>query len=540
MCYDAIRSRDARFDGRFVTAVTSTGVYCRPSCPSRTPRFENVRFFATPGAARAAGYRACRRCHPDAVGDSGSVRAGRLPVPGTPAGLPGADAADPVPGSVHADVAEWAREVGMSPRHLRRRLVSETGVTPRTLIGSVRMRTAVELLRHSTLPVTDVAFAAGFASLRAFEEATQRAFGVTPSALRNAPDAPALGPEGPSPDRMPFGPALPLRLPFRAPMETRDLFRFLAVRAVPGLEEVAGDGTAYRRVLRLPHGLGIAEARLTDDPQAEFIDLRVHLEDLADLGNAVEAMRYLLDVDADPAAIGAVLSQEPLLADAVQRHPGRRVPGHVDGAELAIRAVLGQQVSVAAARTHTTRLVERYGDPLPEPFGSLRFAFPTPERLAKAGPALPGMALPARRLATVHRLALALVEGQVPPLRPGTDPGQATACLLTLPGIGPWTTAYIALRALSDPDAFPAADLGILQALGSYLGRPVTARAAERLAEAWRPFRAYAVMHLWSEPEGPAAYPGGGPDRAETRPLRESTTPRSEADRHGPESPSEE
>lgn len=522
LCYEAIRSRDTRFDGRFFTAVLTTGIYCRPSCPSRTPKSDHVRFFPTAAGARQAGFRACLRCHPDRF-----EAPEKDAIPGSPTGRDEAlqafsaleAPAPPVAGTIHAmaraqatpiptGVADWAAQLGWSVRQLRRLLTTQVGAPPRTLLEAAHLRAAMALLKGSDLPVTDVAFAAGFASLRVLEETMQRGLGLSPTQWRHTrPEERAQEiQEAPEPaNEWWLGPALCLRIPFQAPMEIRELLQFLAVRAVPGLEEADPDGRGYRRVLSLTRGLGIADVRAPDDPDQRFIDVRLKLETLSDLGDGLAGLRRLLDTSADPRSIQSVLSKDPLLAEEVTLHPGRRVPGHVDGAELAVRAVLGQQVSVAAARTHTARLVERYGTVLPVPVGSLRFAFPRPKRLAQAGPEWLGPALPHRRRQTIQNLAEAMSLGKVPPLRPGADPVAVTEALLALPGIGPWTASYITMRALSYPDAFPAQDLGVLHALRSLTQQPaLRPRDAERVSARWRPFRSYAVIHLWSQLPTPA------------------------------------
>lgn len=498
VCYEAICSRDVRFDGRFVVAVLTTGVYCRPSCPSRTPRAENVRFFPTPEAAKHAGFRACRRCRPDLLTDFAQVA--DLPLasqalheiahPGDDADT-GADrlAYRDLP---FTDVGSLADRLGLSARHLQRLLGTQVGLRPHALIRFVRLHAAVELLRSSDLSLTQVAIAAGFSSLRALEQATTGAFSLSPSALRATLRCGSTTTPDPA-----FGPAIDLLLSFRGPFDVHELLRFLALRAVPGLEEADTDGHWYRRVLNLSDGFGIAEIRAPGNPGATNIHLNLRLSSIQDLVEAVQACRRLLDLDANPDAIVSTLGADPLLGDEVRRHPGRRVPGHVDGAELAIRAVLGQQISIEAARTHTARLVSLYGTPLPHAVGSLRFAFPTPQQIAAVGVDLPGMSMPEARRRSIHGLAMAMHTGRVPPLRPGADGDRIGRALEGLFGIGPWTRAYIAMRALADPDAFPAKDLGVVHRLTELTGRSLTVREIEHLSDRWRPFRAYAVVHLW-------------------------------------------
>ncbi|TML98920.1 MAG: DNA-3-methyladenine glycosylase 2 family protein [Actinobacteria bacterium] len=466
-CYEAIRSRDARLDGRFFTAVTTTGVYCRPSCPARTPRRENVRFFATAAAAQAAGFRACLRCRPDAA-------------PGSPewdlrADLSGRALRLIADGVVDREgVAGLARRLGYSERHLHRQLTAELGAGPLALARAQRGQTARALIETTDLPLTDVAFAAGFASVRQFNDTVRAVFGRTPTDLRRArrraaPTAPGT---------------IALRLAYRAPFAAAELLAFLGARAVPGVEEVR-DG-AYRRTLRLPHGEGIAELR----PRRGHVACSLRLADLRDVPSAVRRCRALLDLDADPVAVDEHLARDPLLRPLVAAVPGRRVPGAVDGAELAFRAVLGQQVSVVGACTLAGRLVREHGTPLALPDATLTHLFPTPAALAAVEPAR--LPLPAARGRALVGLARALADGE-PALEPGADRAATTAALARLPGIGPWTGAYVAMRALGDPDAFLPTDLGVRRGLDR-LGAAGDLARAER----WRPWRAYAVQHLWA------------------------------------------
>ena len=475
-CYRAVRSRDARFDGWFFTGVRSTGVYCRPSCPAMTPRRHNLRFFASAAAAQGAGLRACLRCRPDVTPGSPEWDA-RADVAGRAMRL----IAD---GVVDRDgVGGLARRLAFSERHLHRRLVEEVGAGPLALARAQRAHTARLLIETTTLSFTEIAFAAGFGSLRQFNDTVRAIFARTPTALRRAAGGRAAGVAG----------AVSLRLPFRAPLDLGGLFAFLALRAVPGIEELR-EG-AYRRTLRLAHGHGVAE--LSDGGGHVACVLR--LADLRDLGSAVQRCRRLLDLDADPVAVAAHLAGDPLLAPLVASAPGRRVPGHVDGTELAARAVLGQQVSVAGARTLARRLVERLGDPLAigdegAGTGALTLLFPGADAIADADPAI--FAMPRSRGAALVGVARAIAAGDLD-LEPGADREAAVARLLALRGIGPWTASYVAMRALADPDAFLPTDLGVIHALRA-LGEPTGARAVTARAEAWRPWRSYAMQHLWA------------------------------------------
>jgi AraC family transcriptional regulator of adaptative response / DNA-3-methyladenine glycosylase II len=468
-CYRAVSSRDARFDGAFFTAVTSTGIYCRPSCPALTPKRSNVRFYATAAAAQQGGFRACKRCRPDAT-------------PGSPewnlrADLVGRAMRLIADGVVDRDgVAGLAARLGYSERHLHRQLVAEVGAGPIALARAQRAQTARILLETTDLAVSHVAFAAGFASIRQFNDTIRDVFASTPRDLRTragtAPAAPG---------------ALTLRLPYRAPFEATSLLRFLGVRAVPGVEE--WDGTAYRRSLRLPHGNALAEL----SPADGHIAASIQLDDVRDLAAAVQRCRRLLDLDADPVAIDDALGTDPLLRKLVRKAPGRRVPGHVDGDELAVRAILGQQVSVAGARTIAGRLVAKYGKPLTAPHGGVTHLFPDSATLADADPA--DLPMPAARKRALHALTSALAGGDVV-IDAGAARDDVERDLLTLPGIGPWTTAYIRLRALSDPDVFMPTDLGVRHAL-EHLGQAGDPKSAAALAERWRPWRSYALIHLW-------------------------------------------
>jgi AraC family transcriptional regulator of adaptative response / DNA-3-methyladenine glycosylase II len=471
-CYNAMLSRDQRFDGWFFVAVSSTGIYCRPSCPAKTPRRQNVRFYPTAAAAQAAGYRACLRCRPDAA-------------PGSPewnlrAGVAGRAMRLIADGLIDREgVDGLARRLAYSPRHLRRLLTDELGAGPLQLARAQRAQTARVLIETTALPFTEVAFAAGFSSLRQFNDTVRDVFALTPTELRRRRRS--------GTGAAPLG-TISLRLPHRSPLHAAGLLQFLAERAVPGVEEV--EGGTYQRTLALPHGTGIAE--LT--PRTGYVDCTLLLADVRDLAAAVSRCRAAFDLDADPAAVDAALARNGLLAEVVKDAPGRRVPGTVDGAELALRAVLGQQISVRAARSIAGRLAEAVGDQLPEPRGGLHHTFPSAAAVAAADPDV--LPLPDARRRTLQTLAAALAEGQITP-DAGVDRDDVRRRLLEIPGIGPWTASYILMRATADTDAFPAGDHGLLRALAR-LGRPVDASRAAELAEPWRPWRAYAVQHLWA------------------------------------------
>lgn len=467
--YRAGQARDARFDGWFFTAVRTTGIYCRPSCPSRTPKRENVRYFSTAAAAEAAGFRACKRCRPDVT-------------PGSPAWDARADLVGRAmrliaDGVVDREgVAGLARRTGYTERHIHRQLVRTVGVGPLALARSQRARTARLLLETTDLPIARVAFAAGFASVRQFNATMREVFAVAPRELRGSRRRPASVDDG-----------LVLRLPYRAPIDAAALIAFLGARAVRGVEDVV-DGT-YRRSLRLPHGAGVAALR----PANGHVDARLWLDDVRDLGTAIERCRRLLDLDSDPIAIADRLGGDAVLGALVRRSPGRRVAGHVDGDELAVRAVLGQQVSLAGAATLAARLVVAHGEPLARPTGAVTHVFPTAEALATAD--LSDVGMPGSRRRALRALAESLASGELS-LDAGADREEARRRLLALPGIGPWTAGYVAMRALRDPDAFLPQDLGVRHALDR-LGQDGRPGPAARLAERWRPYRAYALQHLW-------------------------------------------
>jgi AraC family transcriptional regulator of adaptative response / DNA-3-methyladenine glycosylase II len=464
-CWGAVQSRDPRFDGWFCTAVVTTGIYCRPSCPALTPRRENVRFHPTAASAQAAGFRACERCRPDASPGSPEWDV-RSDLVARAVRLVGDGVVD------REGVAGLAARLGYSRRQVERALQAELGAGPLALARAQRAQTARELLDATSLPVADVALAAGFGSVRQCNDTVRAVFGCTPTQLR----ASDRGPQAASG-------TLVLRLPFRAPLWPDSLFGHLAATAVPGVEEWRGG--AYRRTLCLPHG----PATVSLTPGERSIGCRLALHDLRDLSVAVARCRALLDLDADPIAVDAALGADPLLAPLVAAAPGRRVPRTVDGHELALRAVLGQQVSTAAARTHAARLVRDAGTPVTDAAGGLTHLFPTADAVAVVDPS--SLALPHARRATLLRLAEALADGEVD-LSPGADRARARAALLALPGIGPWTADTVAMRALGDPDAFLPTDLGV-RAAATALGIDDVVGRARR----WAPWRSYAVQHLW-------------------------------------------
>jgi AraC family transcriptional regulator of adaptative response / DNA-3-methyladenine glycosylase II len=469
-CVRAALSRDARFDGQFFVTVLTTGIYCRPSCPVAPPKPANMRFVATAAAAQAGGFRACKRCRPDAAPGSPEWDL-RGDVVGRAVRLIGDGVVD------RCGVGGLAQQVGYSTRQLERLMIAEVGAGPLAMARAQRAQTARVLIDATALPMADVAFAAGFGSVRQFNDTIGATFALTPSELRARA---AVG------QRASTG-SIDTRLAFRAPLWAEGLFAHLVATAIPQVEEWR-DG-AYRRTLRLPRGVGIVA--LT--PHADHVACRLWLTDLRDIPTAIARCRRLLDLDADPWAVDHTLGRDPLLAPLVHQTPGRRVPRTVDEHEMAIRAVLGQQISTAAARTHTARLVAALGEPIDDPGGGLSRLFPTAAAIAQVGPDV--LRMPAQRRATVSSLAAALADGKID-LHPGADRDTARAALHAVAGIGPWSVETIAMRALGDPDAFMPSDLGVRAALQG-LGIAVSGAALAERTRSWRPWRSYATQYLW-------------------------------------------
>ncbi|MFN8129806.1 MAG: Ada metal-binding domain-containing protein [Candidatus Nanopelagicales bacterium] len=440
-CYRAVSSRDARFDGWFYTAVRTTGIYCRPSCPAITPKRRNVEFHPTAAAAQAAGFRACKRCRPDASPGSPEwntrsdlvARAMRLITDGV---------------VDREGVSGLAAHLGYTPRHLTRLMTQELGAGPLAIARAHRAQTARTLLENTTMPAADVAFAAGFGSIRQFNDTMRAVYATAPQQLRGCAEPGVLS----------------LRLPARVPFAGDRLLEFLGMRAIPGVEQ--WDGTTFSRVLRLPNGTGQASIRA----QADHCQVTLHLDDVRDLAPAVSRLRRMLDLDADPVAVAETLAATL----PVQRIPGLRSPSAFDPEETAIRAVLGQQISVAAARTAAGRLVQDG-------------QFPTSAELAALDPQT--LRMPRRRAHTVIELAARLAEGRIT-LDPGCDWDEAYLALLDVPGIGPWTASYIRMRALGDPDVALPGDLGIVRGAARFGLDPDDPR--------WKPWRSYAMHYLWN------------------------------------------
>ena len=478
-CYRAVAAHDARFDGAFFIGVTSTGIYCRPVCRVKTPRRENCRFFAHASQAEGAGFRPCLRCRPELAPQTlawSAQDASALLAQHAARLLDSPDAwGDEVP-----SVAGLAARLGVSDRHLRRVFEAELGVSPMDWLQTRRLLAAKQLLADIRLPVAQVALAAGFASLRRFNAAFAAQYRMSPTALRR--DGSEAKP----------GDGIAVTLGYRPPYDVREMLQFLQQRGIAGVEQIDQSTHTVARTLRLDDDTrGWIACRF--EPEQHRVQVRVADSLAPHLPRVIARVRAWLDLDADPAAIHAVLGADfPALA-------GLRVPGTLDGLELAVRAVVGQQVTVAAARTLTTRLVERFGTPLATPIDGLTRLFPSPAALAAAsGDELGQLGLVRQRQAAIHALAQAVSSGQIR-LHAGADVAATMDALKALPGIGAWTADYIALRALRWPDAFPAGDVALQKAL-SPDGQRLTARAAEGRAERWRPWRAYAVIRAWHSP----------------------------------------
>jgi AraC family transcriptional regulator, regulatory protein of adaptative response / DNA-3-methyladenine glycosylase II len=480
--YRAVAARDSRFDGQFILAVRTTGIYCRPSCPAITPKRRNVEFYPTAAAAQQAGYRACRRCLPDAV-------------PGSPEWNLRADLAGRAMRLISDGVVEregvpgLARRVGYSERHLTRVLTTELGAGPLALARAHRAHSARLLIETTTLPFADAAFASGFASVRQFNDTIRAVFGVTPTELRMAA-------KRRSRNAAPTAGKLALRLPYRPPIDAAGLLDFLGTRAVSGVESVV-DGS-YARTLRLPHGLGTAWLQPADG----HIDCVVKLADMRDLGSAVARLRRLLDLDADPGAIDELLSSDLVLAPLVAATPGIRLPGSVDGAEIVTRALIGQQISVAAARTALGALTAALGEPVEAPDGELTHLFPTPAAIASHGAEV--LRGPRRRIDTIVAVNAALADGTLD-VHVGADPYELSESLQAFAGVGPWTAGYIQMRVLGATDVLLTTDVAVRNG-ATALGLPSDVDGLAQRGRAWRPWRSYAGMHLWR-----AAYPGRNP-----------------------------
>jgi AraC family transcriptional regulator, regulatory protein of adaptative response / DNA-3-methyladenine glycosylase II len=471
-CYHALQARDSRFDGRFFVGVRTTGIYCRPICPARIPKPENCQFFPAAAAAELAGFRACLRCHPElspgfwnCVTTESTVRRALQYI--------AEGALD------HGDVTGLANRLGIGDRHLRRLFIQHLGASPVKVAQTHRLQFAKQLLDQTALPITDVALASGFSSLRRFNHLIQAVYGRSPRELRRRPD-----------DR---SAVIQLKLPLIEPYDWTSLIGFLGKRAIPGVEHITD--RSYRRTIEVKGQPGWIEVQSI--PGKPYLLARIQGPDIRQLAPIVEGLRRLFDLNANSTEITAILGQDPRLAAAIARSPGLRVPGAWDGFELAVRAILGQQVSVAAATTLVGRLVAAHGQPIdPDPaIAPLAYRFPTPAVLAQAD--LSGLGITQARIKAIVSLAQSCLDN--PALfdpYPTLEDGIKRLC--QLPGIGEWTAHYIAMRALREPDAFPAADLVLMKSLSTADHRVQKAECLA-LSQRWRPWRAYAAMYLWSD-----------------------------------------
>jgi AraC family transcriptional regulator of adaptative response / DNA-3-methyladenine glycosylase II len=473
--YRALSARDTRFDGQFIAGVSTTGIYCRPSCPALTPKPGNVRFFRTAAAAHDAGLRACKRCQPDAV-------------PGSPDWNLRYDLASRAMRLVQDGVVEregvdgLARRLGYTPRHVSRVLQAEQGAGPLALARAHRAQTARTLLAATELPISDIAFAAGFGSLRQFNETIAAVYRATPSELRaltrRGQRGVTVAPDGSG--------EITLRLPARPPFDPAGLFRFFADHAIPGLEE--GDETGFGRALTLPGGP--ATIRVVPDDQRPGVIVTARLAVLADVPALVARVRRMFDLDADSVAIDDALSRDRVLAPLVAAVPGIRLAGSADGEESLFRTLIGQQISVAAARTVLGRLVTELGGGV----------FPSATTIAEHGAGV--LRGPATRVSSILRVAHAVARGEVR-IDLETPAAELRASLLALPGVGPWTAGYLAMRVLGNPDILLTSDL-VVRRSAAALGLPGDDRGLAVRGEHWAPWRSYATVHLWRARPAPA------------------------------------
>jgi AraC family transcriptional regulator, regulatory protein of adaptative response / DNA-3-methyladenine glycosylase II len=479
ICYRALQSRDPRFDGLLFVGVTSTGVYCRPVCPARTAHLENCRFFASAAAAQEAGFRPCLRCRPETAPDTASWR-GTSSTVSRGLALINDGALDGPDASVEA----LAERLGMGERHLRRLFVEHLGASPVAVAQTRRVLFAKQLIHETSLPMTEVALAAGFGSLRRFNETFRNLFHRPPTALRRKSSSTSPNPLA----------GVTLRLRYRPPYDWDCMLGHLRTRAIPGLELV--EGGKYSRTVEIGGSTGSVE--VAHLPQRNSLSVTIRFPDVRALPAIVSRVRRLFDLGADIETIDQHLSRDPLLAALVAQRPGLRAPGGWDGFELAVRAILGQQVSVAAARSLAGQLVARHGKAVSRDYVSdprLTHVFPEAKRLAKAKVIDVGM--PASRRSSLQALASAAA-ADANLFRPLGSTEEAMASLRRIPGVGEWTAQYIALRALREMDAFPAADMGLLRGASLVDGAACTASSLLRRSESWRPWRAYAAQHLWA------------------------------------------
>jgi AraC family transcriptional regulator, regulatory protein of adaptative response / DNA-3-methyladenine glycosylase II len=482
-CYRAISTRDARFDGRLFVGVKTTGIYCRPICPARTPKLENTSFYASAAAAQEAGFRPCLRCRPETSPDLAFWR-------GTTNTVSRALALIEAGGLDEADVEGLANRLGVGARQLRRLFHQHVGASPIAVAQTRRILLAKQLIHETRLPMAEVALASGFNSVRRFNETFLQMFGRPPATLRRIRSDQTRREAG----------ALSIRLSYRPPYDWDAMLSFLGQRAIPGVETISG--TTYRRTIAIGGHFGVIGVAPADKNR---VDVSLRFPDMAALPQIIARVRRVFDLAADPDTIGAHLALDPVLAPLVRLRPGLRVPGAWDGFELAVRAIFGQQITVPAATRLLGRLVEVHGTPLPAMAGDgegLSHLFPSPARLAKADLATLGM--PNARAMAVTSLAQAISADPMIFSR-SASLEQTVAKLRSLPGIGEWTAQYIAMR---EPDAFPAADIGLMRAMANADGRRPSPSELLARAESWRPWRAYAALHLWAAGSPRAASTG--------------------------------
>ncbi|MBI3709790.1 MAG: helix-turn-helix domain-containing protein [Proteobacteria bacterium] len=484
-CYRALLTRDARFDGRFFIAVKTTGIYCRPICPARTPRLENVVFYQSAAAAQEAGFRPCLRCRPETTPELGAWHGSSCTVSRALALIADGALND-------ADVDQLASRLGVGERQLRRLFQKHLGASPMAVAQTRRVFFAKRLITDTGLSMVEVALAAGFGSVRRFNDTFRSLYGRPPRQLRRT--SAAAG-------KAAAGSAVMLTLPFKPPYDWSAMIGFLGARAIPGVELV--EANCYRRTISINGIHGVIQVRpATKAEPANSLVATIQFPAVAALPAIVSRIRRVFDLGADPALIGAHLSEDPLLAPLVAERPGLRVPGAWDGFEIAVRAILGQQITVAAATKLAGKLVAAHGEVLPVAAGAdasaagLRYVFPSPDRLAGAD-LTATLRMPRARVAAISALASA-AKADPRLFDPTQGLEHAVARLTALLGIGEWTAQYIAMRCLREPDAFPTADIGLLRAVATAeAGRPTPPQLLARAAS-WRPWRAYAALHLWA------------------------------------------
>lgn len=483
-CYRAFETRDARFDGRIFSGVKTTGVYCRPVCPARTPKRENMRFFRSAAAAQQAGFRPCLRCRPETSPDLGAWRGASNTVT---RGLALIEA-----GALNGEgVDSLAERLGVGERQLRRLFQQHLGASPLAVAQTRRVLLAKQLIHETRMPMAEVALASGFGSVRRFNETFQQLFSRPPGQLRRGSGCDVAAASGAE---------IAVQLPYRPPYDWRAMLGFLAARAIPGVESVNGE--VYARTLAVRDASGVVTVEPGD---GDRLRVTLRFPDVRAWPEVLTKVRRVFDLAADPAVIGAHLSEDPDLAALVAVRPGLRAPGAWDGFELAVRAILGQQITVRAARLLAGRLTASCGahaeDEAARGFG-LGYFFPTPAQIA--GLDVEALAMPRARGRALVGLARAAQDD--PDLfGPRRSLAEAVAALRALPGVGEWTAQYISMRALREPDAFPSADIGLMRALSTPDGRRPTAVELLARAERWRPWRAYAASHLWAaDPKNPS------------------------------------